>query len=144
MALPASLSRRHALALLPIAATGGLLAACSSDDASSRASATSGQPHAPKPSVSFPADGTIIDVRTPEEYAQGHLEGAINIDVSSTGFDTAIDALDHGASYAVYCQSGNRSAKAAQAMTAKGFASVLDLGGYQEASLALGVPVIAG
>ncbi len=83
-------------------------------------------------------------MRTPEEYAQGHLEGAINIDAGSADFDAAIDALDRGADYAVYCRSGNRSAAAARAMRDKGFTSVLDLGGFQQASLALGVPIVTG
>ena len=138
-------SRRRVLRLIPSAAVAGLLAACSSEDGPSRASAaTADRPASPQPSASLPPGGTIIDVRTPEEYAQGHLEGAINIDAGSADFDAAIDALDRGADYAVYCRSGNRSAASARAMRDKGFTSVLDLGGFQQASLALGVPIVTG
>ncbi|MDO9590965.1 MAG: rhodanese-like domain-containing protein, partial [Microcella sp.] len=54
--------------------------------------------------------GTIvIDVRTPAEFASGHLEGAINIDVQSADFDSRISELDADGTYFVYCRSGNRS-----------------------------------
>lgn len=72
-----------------------------------------------------------IDVRTAEEYADGHLEGAINIDVQKDDFESvALQTLPSGAQVAVYCRSGNRSRKAAQALADKGF-RVTELGtGY--------------
>lgn len=74
--------------------------------------------------------GTIVlDVRTPAEFTEGHLPGAVNIDVSSPDFATRIASLDKAAPYAVYCRSGNRSAAAVQAMQGQGFTGMYHLGG---------------
>ena len=63
--------------------------------------------------------GTIVlDVRTPAEFAAGHLPGAVNIDVEAPDFGTRIAALDASLPYAVYCRSGNRSGVALAAMAA--------------------------
>jgi phage shock protein E len=72
---------------------------------------------------------TIIDVRTPAEFAQGHLPGAVNIDISSPGFTAQLDGLDRSAPYAVYCRSGNRSAAALDSMSQMGFTAAYDLSG---------------
>ena len=56
----------------------------------------------------------IIDVRTYGEYASGHLQGALNIDVESGAFDSGIANLDKNATYALYCRSGRRSTLAAE------------------------------
>jgi phage shock protein E len=72
---------------------------------------------------------TILDVRTPQEFAQGHLPGAVNIDVSSPDFRERIGQLDPTAPYAVYCRSGNRSAAAVAQMTEAGFTGAYDLAG---------------
>ncbi len=86
----------------------------------------------------------VVDVRTPEEYATGHLANAINVNVNGVDFDDRIGALDRGASYAVYCRSGNRSRSALDRMLAAGFTDVHHLvggiGAWQEA----GLPVIRG
>ena len=74
--------------------------------------------------------GTVIlDVRTPAEFASGHLEGARNIDVEASDFEQKISALDKTAPYAVYCRSGNRSGVAVAAMTGLGFTSTFHLTG---------------
>jgi len=86
----------------------------------------------------------IIDVRTPEEYAQGHLEGAVNLDVQSGQFEAGLVDLDPTAAYSVYCRSGNRSAVAAGLMTENGFTDVTDLGSLESAAAATGLPVITG
>ena len=62
------------------------------------------------------ADFVVLDVRTPAEFAGGHLPGAVNLDIQARDFLTRLEGLDRGKSYLVYCRSGNRSAKAAQAM----------------------------
>ncbi len=72
---------------------------------------------------------TVIDVRTPAEYAAGHVAGAINMDVEAPGFDAQVGALDKSASYEVYCHSGRRSQLAADRMTQAGFTSVTNLQG---------------
>ncbi|MDQ5962425.1 MAG: hypothetical protein QG653_232 [Patescibacteria group bacterium] len=74
----------------------------------------------------------ILDVRTPEEYAQGHLAGAINVNVESGTFDEEISKLDKNTSYFVYCRSGRRSAVAVSRMKDLSFSSTYNLlGGIQ-------------
>ncbi|WP_341360827.1 rhodanese-like domain-containing protein [Georgenia sp. M64] len=73
---------------------------------------------------------TVIDVRTPAEFAEGHVDGAENIDVQSPDFADRIAELDPDGAYVVYCRSGNRSAAAYQAMQDAGFTSVVDAGGF--------------
>jgi len=64
----------------------------------------------------------LVDVRTPDEYAGGHLEGAVNIDVRDSSFvRKAIQRLDASRPVLVYCRSGRRSADAAGQLAAKGF-----------------------
>lgn len=86
---------------------------------------------------------TVIDVRTPEEYAAGHVDGAINIDVEGPGFDQRIAELDPTATYAVYCRSGRRSALAADAMEKAGFTAIINLSGGIGDLQAAGAPLAA-
>lgn len=89
------------------------------------------------------ADGVaVIDVRTPEEYAEGHIEGARLIDFSSDGFDDEIATLDPDQDYLVYCRSGNRSAQAVAAMREVGVGRTWDLGGGVVEFTAGGWPLI--
>ncbi len=71
----------------------------------------------------------VVDVRTPSEFAAGHLAGAVNVDVESADFAQRLATLDKNASYAVYCHSGRRSGIALQQMQSAGFAHVADLAG---------------
>lgn len=96
------------------------------------------------PSVEVADDAVIIDVRTPEEYAEGHLEGAINVNLQSGSFDQEIAEQPLDGAYVVYCRSGNRSAQAASIMTELGFTDVTDAGGITEASSATGIPIVTG
>ena len=66
----------------------------------------------------------IVDVRTPGEFAEGHLSGAVNLDVMAPDFERQLGAMDRGKTYLVYCRTGNRSAKAIQTMERLGFRSV--------------------
>jgi len=72
---------------------------------------------------------TVIDVRSPEEFAEGHLKGAKNIDVEGPDFATQIAALDKSGTYLVYCRSGRRSTLAANQMAAAGFTTITNLSG---------------
>jgi rhodanese-related sulfurtransferase len=80
----------------------------------------------------------IVDVRTPEEFAAGHLQGAVNLDVSASTFDSQIAALDKDVVYAVYCRSGNRSTIAVGKMSDAGFANLFNFnkGGFAELAAA--------
>lgn len=72
----------------------------------------------------------LLDVRTPAEFAEGHIEGALNINVNDSDFREQIQAkLKPGQPVAVYCRSGRRSAAAAQIMTALGYQQIYDLKG---------------
>jgi rhodanese-related sulfurtransferase len=71
----------------------------------------------------------IIDVRTPEEYAEGHIQGALNINVKSESFVTEIENLSKSDTLLVYCRSGRRSLYAAQVMVSFGFQKIYDLEG---------------
>ena len=71
----------------------------------------------------------VVDVRTPSEYAAGHIQGAVNIDVEAPTFDAEIAKLDKNATYAVYCHSGRRSGLATDAMGKAGFTHVYNLSG---------------
>lgn len=73
----------------------------------------------------------ILDVRTPQETAEGMIEGAIEIDYKADGFDAKLDQLDKNKTYLVYCKSGGRSGRTANKMIDKGFKNVVNLkGGY--------------
>ena len=65
-------------------------------------------------------DVQLVDARTPEEYCEGHIPGAVNIDVKSPDFDTQIATLNPDRPVAVYCRSGRRSKLAAERMTNAG------------------------
>jgi phage shock protein E len=73
------------------------------------------------------ADFTVLDVRTPEEFAAGHIEGATLIDLSATDFTSRVGELDRSRTYLVYCRSGNRSAAAVQEMQRLGFTDLYDM-----------------
>ena len=69
----------------------------------------------------------IIDVRTPEEFADGHIAGAVNIPVQRADFVEQVSLLDTDGTYAVYCRSGNRSEPAVEAMRGVGIDSIYEL-----------------
>ena len=70
-----------------------------------------------------------LDVRTPGEFAEGHLKGARLIDFQSGNFENEISILDKNATYAVYCRSGNRSGQAVKVMRDAGFTKVFNMNG---------------
>lgn len=74
----------------------------------------------------------VIDVRTPEEFAAGHLQGAMNIDLAADDFEQRTADLDMTTSYVVYCASGNRAGTAIEAMTEQGFDQLMNGGGYED------------
>lgn len=143
---PRSWSRRMATAVLAISAIVAItpLSACSTDTpASSSTSPAAGQHLAASDfSTTMKHPGTIVlDVRTPTEFASGHLPQAQNIDIEAADFATRIAALDKNATYAVYCRSGNRSGTALELMTAADFSHVYDLTGGIVAWQNMGGPI---
>jgi thioredoxin 1 len=85
----------------------------------------------------------LLDVRTPEEFAEDHLARAINIDVNSPDFEKQISKLDKKKPVYVYCLGGVRSKKAASIMKRNGFQAVSMSGGIK-AWKSAGLPVTKG
>ena len=81
----------------------------------------------------------VVDVRTPDEFAAGHLAGAVNIDVEGADFAGAVSALDKAGNYVLYCHSGRRAGIALDTMTGLGFKNLTNAGGIDAASAATGV-----
>ena len=91
-----------------------------------------------------PDDLVVLDVRTPEEFAEGHLEGAVLVDFYAADFAEQLAALDTDVPYLVYCRSGNRSGQALGVMEQLGFASAVDVDGGIIAWADAGLPVTTG
>lgn len=83
----------------------------------------------------------ILDIRTPDEFAAGHIAGSVMIDFYSPDFKAQLDTLDKDAEYLVYCRSGNRSSQAMPMFKDLGFLNVAELEGgiinWAEAGLPL-------
>ena len=71
----------------------------------------------------------LIDVRTPEEYAGGHLKNAINMNYISDDFEEELGKLDKSKPVLVYCLSGGRSSRAANKIQDMGFSAVYNMDG---------------
>lgn len=72
---------------------------------------------------------TVLDVRTPMEFAQGHIDRAVNIDFQGNNFEKEVLDLDKDAPIAIYCRSGNRSSQAVKVMEKLGFTNLYDMDG---------------
>jgi len=84
----------------------------------------------------------LIDVRTPGEWQQGHLEGATRANVQSKEFDKVVATLDPERPVFVYCRSGGRSNMAARRLANKGFTQIYDLQGGISAWVRQGKKVV--
>lgn len=71
----------------------------------------------------------LIDVRTPEEYEEGHIKGARNIDYRDSDFRSNIDLLAKDTPVLVYCRSDRRSGQAMELMRELGFKTIYNLDG---------------
>lgn len=71
----------------------------------------------------------LLDVRTPSEFAAGHLDGALNVDFDNPTFTGEVQKLDKEKPYFVYCRSGNRSGQAITIMKNEGFKNISELEG---------------
>ena len=89
-----------------------------------------------------PTPVIVVDVRTPAEFAEGHIGRAVVPDIKDPGFDSQVTQLDRSATYLVYCHSGNRSGQATAFMASLGFTNVNDLDGGISAWMAAGAPVV--
>lgn len=72
---------------------------------------------------------TVVDVRTPQEYADGHIPGAINIPLDRIGSEQPDELSDLDAELIVYCRTGVRSKQASDSLVGLGYQHVNDMGG---------------
>ena len=89
-----------------------------------------------------PDDLVLLDVRTPEEFADGHIEGAVMVDFYRDDFAQQLAELDPDVPYLVYCRSGNRSGQTLGIMQELGFSSAVDIGGGVVAWDGAGLPLV--
>jgi len=78
-------------------------------------------------------DFVVLDVRTPKEYAEEHINGALNLDCLSATFKNAIKNLDKDRTYVIYCRTGGRSGLTLTLMEELGFREVYNILGGIEA-----------
>ncbi|MBC7290392.1 MAG: rhodanese-like domain-containing protein [Actinotalea sp.] len=135
--------RLLALALGAVLTVGGL-AACGADDAATTSPAATVTDVDPAGFAELATEPgvTILDVRTPQEFAAGHLPGAVNIDSSAPDFAELVSELPQDGRYLVYCQTSNRSGVATDRMVDLGFTDVYDMKGGIVAWAADGGPVV--
>ncbi len=88
------------------------------------------------------ANFELIDVRTPDEYAAGKIDGAIDIDFYDPAFRDALAQLDRNKTYVIYCRSGNRSGQTLDIMRELGFTDVVDVQGGIAAWAESGLPIV--
>jgi rhodanese-related sulfurtransferase len=86
-------------------------------------------------------DTVILDVRSPQEYARGHIKNSVLINFNDKNFDEKIKQLDKGKTYLVHCAVGGRSAKACDKLDTYGFPKVVNLEGGIKAWEKAGKPV---
>jgi phage shock protein E len=159
MARPvAPLFRRVSVALLLVAVP---LSACGDDEStagqiSEAADAgASGLPEFDSPRLVGPAEApallaappdrlVVLDIRTPEEFAEGYLEDAVMIDFQAPTFTELVSRIDRDAPIFLYCRSGNRSAQAVAAMVELGFTDITELDGGVIAWAEAGLPFVTG
>lgn len=106
-----------------------VLAGCSSSDADGYAqvdASTAAQMMADEDNE------IVLDVRTPEEYAEAHIPGAINVPNETIGDDAIAELPDKAQLIMVYCRSGNRSKQAAQKLADQGYTNVVEFGGIND------------
>jgi thioredoxin 1 len=75
------------------------------------------------------SNAPVVDVRTPDEYAKGHIENALNIDWKGDAFEKQIATLDKSKPVMVYCLSGGRSSAAVDKMASLGFTQIYEMTG---------------
>jgi rhodanese-related sulfurtransferase len=89
-------------------------------------------------------DVVVLDIRTPEEFTEGFIEGASNIDFYRSDFAGQLDMLDKDAPYVVYCRSDNRSGDAMDVFADLGFTNVTEIDGGIVNWYESGLPIVSG
>lgn len=110
-----------------------LFIACSSNTETNTLSNTDGKTSISqfKTKIASVSTPQLVDVRTPEEFSRGSLDGAINMNFRSNDLDNQLNTLDKSKPVFIFCQSGGRSGKCYKKMKDMGFSEVYDMeGGY--------------
>lgn len=130
--------RRGALFIALAAAIA--IAGCSSSDAVLETVS----PEAAAEVIASTPDVVVLDIRTPEEFAEGFIEGASNIDFYRSDFADQLDVLDKDVPYVVYCRSDNRSGQAMGVFADLGFTNVTEIDGGIVNWYESGLPIVSG
>ena len=88
------------------------------------------------------ADFIILDVRTPQEFNNGHIEKAILLDFYSKTYTDEFKRLDKSKIYLIYCRSGNRSGKTLDLIKNMGFSRVYNMGQGINGWRSMGFPIV--
>ena len=139
--------RRALLTLLAVLGLALGLAGCGMDEPSGSATVDTSYEHVDAATFAdriTERDVVLLDVRTPDEFAAGHLEGATNLPLAGDDFDGRVADLDPDTTYAVYCRTGVRSQQAMEIMRAAGIEAVYDLDGGITAWTESGRPTVKG
>ena len=105
-------------------------------------SASAGNPAEEEAAKVDPDSAVILDVRSGEEYASGHLRGARNIPHDRIAEEIAAVVPDKTAKIILYCRSGRRAGTALKTLNSMGYENALNLGGLEDAQERLGLPVV--
>lgn len=116
---------------------GSFLQSCQSQPASSTVDAKTFQQK-----LNEITEKVILDVRTPEEYAEGYIDKAILMNYYDDGFQAGLQKLDKNKTYFVYCAAGGRSHSALEDMQKAGFTKVIELGGGINSWKANNLPLV--
>ena len=82
--------------------------------------------------MSTEKDYILLDARTQEEYADGHIPGAICVPNETIGTEPPVELPDKEKKILVYCRSGNRSRQAAAKLAAMGYSNIVEFGGIMD------------
>lgn len=133
-----------AAALTTLALLSGLAACSPTSSGNGDRLAVSQAPSTTEPGagIVITENTIILDVRTPEEFAGGHLDGAQLLDFNGGAFAAAVPTLDATAEYVLYCRSGSRAGQAIELLEQAGFTNVANLGSLEEAASVTGLPIL--
>lgn len=134
------MKQRKGVLLIALAAAAIAIAGCSA----SNATLETVSPEAAAEVIASTPDVVVLDIRTPEEFAEGFIEGASNIDFYRSDFADQLDALDKNAPYVVYCRSDNRSGQAMETFADLGFTNVTEIDGGIVNWYESGLPIVPG
>lgn len=89
----------------------------------------------------YAENAILVDVRTPQEYAEGHLKGSVQMDYLGDNFNEQLKTLDKNKSIYLYCRSGGRSGNTQEELLKQGYKHVYNLDGGIDAWKKAGLPV---